>query len=173
LGIDNIMMMIYCANPVEATLTKRKEIAVSRALSIVRKYFPEVTSVEDSEHDIRVEVTKRDEAVATKKSHKTCAMAVACKRKLDLDGVIVSVKTAYMIKGKKAIRFSVPEHVSREVVSFDRGAGFEPGEYKLNKPTTKLGEGSPRGGPQGGHRISRAIHLPTKNIRTVLGSEVE
>jgi hypothetical protein len=157
----------------------KKEVAFSRALSIVNKYFPEVTEVEDAEDAITVEVTKHDESVATRKAHKTCAMAVAAKREMHLDGVIISVKTAYMVKGKKAIRFSVPEHVSREVVSFDRGAGFQPGKYKLIPNPRKLGEGidhragSSERNDEGGHSKSKAVHLPTQNIRTVLGSSVE
>jgi len=155
-------------------MTTRKKTAVSRALSVVKKYFPEVNKVVDATANMNVEVTAADDRIATKKAHKGCAMAVACKRELNLDGVIISVKTAYMIKGKKAIRFSVPERTSREVISFDRGGHFESGEYKLTKPTRKLGEGLRHGdhsGP-GGHTKSKD-HVLTKNIRTVLGSEVE
>jgi CheY-specific phosphatase CheX len=89
------------------------------ALRIVKKFFPEVTDVEDAEKSQVIEVT--------------CAMAVACKRKYNLDGVIISVKTAYLIKGKKAKRFSLPESVSREIVSFDRDSGFAAGQYRLSK----------------------------------------
>lgn len=158
-------------------MTKRKRNAISRALGIVRKYFPEVNKVADAKAPLSLEVTNRDQTIATRRAHKTCAMAVACKRKLNLDGVIISIKTAYMIKGKKAIRFAVPEHVSREIVSYDRGSSFEPGVYKLNVPDVAIGES--RSGvdivnrtPHDHHR-SKAIHLPTKNIRSVLGSEVE
>ncbi len=146
------------------------------ALNVVRKYFPEVNRVMDAKAHMNIEVTKHDDSVATKKAHKGCAMAVACKRKLNLDGVIISVKTAYMIKGKKAIRFIVPEHVSREVVSFDRGGHFEPGEYSLNKPTSthRLGEG---GHYSGKHSGKSGTHTKTfkftKGIRSVLGSDVE
>src|SRR6266404_4466801 len=103
------------------------------SLELVRKFFPEVTRVEDSGRNSIIEVTKKDETIAKKKSHKTCAMAVACKRKFDLDGVIISVNRAYLIKDKVARRYMLPESVSREVVSFDRDAGFEPGEYELQK----------------------------------------
>jgi hypothetical protein len=90
------------------------------ALLVVQKYFPEVKSVQDATANVSVEVTREDDMIATKKSHKSCAMAVACKRKLKLNGVIVSVKTAYMIKGERALRFHLPEHTSIEVVSFSQ-----------------------------------------------------
>jgi hypothetical protein len=103
------------------------------ALQVVQKFFPEVQTVVDATRNQVIEVTKRDETTANKKSHKTCAMAVACKRKFNLDGVVISVNRAYLIKGKKARRFMLPESVSREVVSFDRDGGFEPGQYELSK----------------------------------------
>lgn len=94
-----------------------------RALRLVQKYYPEVTKVIDGKKPIRVEVTKKDSNSAAVRDHKACAMAVACKRKLNLDGVLISVSTAYLVKGKKATRFQLPPSVSREVVSFDRHGG--------------------------------------------------
>lgn len=111
------------------------------ALQIVRKFFPEVKTVVDASRNARIEVTSKDEATSRKKSHKGCAMAVACKRKFHLDGVIISVNRAYLVKGDKARRFQLPPSVSREVVSFDRGGGFEPGDYELSK----VGEGTKLG----------------------------
>src|ERR1700690_1730496 len=109
---------------------------MTTALQIVKEYFPEVTDVEDGTKDIEVEVTKRDNDSADVRNHKGCAMAVACKRKQEADGVIISVNTAYIIKGKKAKRYKLPESVSREVISFDRNGGFSPGEYHLRPPRT-------------------------------------
>lgn len=104
---------------------------MASALTIVQKVFPNVTRVVDATKDSKIEVTKRDTTSATVRNHKACAMAVACKRKLDLDGVIMSVSTAYLIKGDKATRYHVPPSVSREIVAFDRDAVFEPGDYNL------------------------------------------
>ena len=118
------------------------------ALQLVKKFFPEVTHVVDASRNAAIEVTARDEKVANKKSHKTCAMAVACKRKFHLDGVIISINRAYLVKGKKARRFDLPPSVSREVVSFDRGAGFEAGEYELSRVAP-------------GNRLDRPKHIGT------------
>lgn len=103
------------------------------ALEIVRGYFPGVKEVNDAKKGVEIEVTRPDVSNAERRSHRTCAMAVACKRKMDLDGVIISVKTAYLIKGNKATRYKVPESVSREVVSFDRGSQFESGNLHAAK----------------------------------------
>jgi hypothetical protein len=119
----------------------------------------------------------RDVDSANRKDHKTCAMAVACKRKLGLDGVLISVKTAYLVRGKVAQRYLLPESVSREVVSFDRGAGFAPGKYKLSKmpKSLRLGAARPRrklGRGKTGGKDKEFIHH-TAGIRVVLGSKQE
>ena len=154
-------------------MARKSKLAVSRALSTVRKYFPNVTRVNDAKAGISVEVTRADERASQRKSHETCAMAVACKRTMKLDGVIISIKTAYMIRGTTATRFKVPERVSREVVSFDRGAGFEPGNYRLEKPIMPLGSVGNKGTNTPGQSGRHISHVLTKNIRTVLGSDVE
>lgn len=102
------------------------------ALSVVRSFFPKVQKVVDASHPLRIEVTDKDASSKGNKKHDSCAMAVACKRKFHLDGVIISRSMAYLVKGNKARRFQLPQSVAREIVSFDRGAGFEPGEYRLN-----------------------------------------
>lgn len=152
--------------------------AGSMSLKTVQKYFPEVKKVVDAKSNIRVEVTHKDDIAATRKAHKGCAMAVACKRSMKLDGVIISIKTAYMIRGDKAIRFSLPERVSREVVSFDRGSGFDTGIYELVKPSPANRLGSPHNseGRSGAATYTGKVKkhkVLTRNIRTVLGSEVE
>src|ERR1700688_3313049 len=94
-----------------------------RALAIVRKYFPKVKEVEDASEPITVEVTNKDNQSAAVRNHESCAMAVSCKRKMKADGVIVSIGTAYVIKGETAYRYRVPPAIQREIVSFDREAG--------------------------------------------------
>jgi hypothetical protein len=115
------------------------------ALGIVRKYHPNVTIVEDATEDLGISVTAKDAKYSRRKSPDCCAMAKACQR--SYDGAIISLATAYVIKGKKAIRYKVPQAVTRELVSFDRNHEFAPGDYVLKAPpkTARLG---PRIGPQ-------------------------
>lgn len=146
---------------------------MSQALNVIKKFFPKVTNVVDATRNATIEVTKKDAASKAVKDHNGCAMAVACKRKFHLDGVIISRSMAYLIKGTQARRFELPETVSREVVSFDRGAGFAVGRYELAKvaPQNRLDrerkkrttwvanrDGSPK----------RKRHITT-NVRSVLG----
>ena len=151
---------------------------MATALQVVKKFFPGVKTVVDATRNARIEVTKRDEATSKRKSHKTCAMAVACKRKFHLDGVIISSNRAYLVKGDKARRFELPPSVTKEVVSFDRGGGFEPGEYELSRvsPTSRLDAPRPSGKAHpktsGSNIASRKFQHRTGGIRISLGSKM-
>jgi hypothetical protein len=143
------------------------------ALAKVRKFFPNVESVEDATESLKIEVTARDVSTSKRRAHSECAMAVACKRSQNLDGVIIATSTAYLIKGKDATRYNVPESVAREVVSFDRGASFEAGTYHLDVPRTKLGEWKGKGGQHQTRGTGPKFHHLTANVRAVLGSDRE
>lgn len=143
----------------------------SYALGVVRKFFPEVEKVKDSTGYLSLEVTKGDINSRAARKHKECPLATACKRMLKADGVVVSVRTVYVVEGKTATRYQIPESGSREIVSFDRDGGFAPGYYFLKPPDKKLGES--QGGHTGNHgRSGKKIQRKhfTSGIRTVLGS---
>jgi hypothetical protein len=140
------------------------------ALANVKKFFPEVDTVSDADEHAYVEVVNED-SLAVRKNHKACALAVACKRMFDCDGVIISVKTAYLVVGTVALRYRLGESVSREVISFDRTGVFSPGNYRLLKP-----QGGHKLGEKGGNRPAKKnkkrvgpYHI-TDGIRAVLGS---
>lgn len=143
------------------------------SLSIVKKFFPKVESVIDSTRNARIEVTAKDASSKAVKDHNACAMAVACKRKFKLDGVIISRSVAYLIKGKQARRFNLPSSIQREVVSFDRGGGFDIGIYELSKisPQNKQGARQPRTESKSVVRDSKPkkFRHMTTNARHVLG----
>jgi hypothetical protein len=109
------------------------------ALSIVRKYHPNVNRVIDAKKPVTINVTAEDCRNGKKKGASSCAMARAFER--SYDGAIISLATAYLVKGDTAIRYRVPDAVTREIVSFDRSKQFAPGEYKLAQiePARKLG----------------------------------
>jgi hypothetical protein len=144
------------------------------ALSIVRKFFPEVTLMTDAKKSVRVSVTKKDSNSSIVKNHKGCAMAVACKRKFALTGVVITRDRAYLVTGNQAVRYALPPSVSREVVSFDRGGGFEEGEYQLNRPAkiVKVSKNPRDRSERGGDDNNRRFVHQTGNIRTALGSKM-
>jgi hypothetical protein len=153
-------------------MKKRRKITVGRSLQIVKKFFPKVSEVVDATKDVTIEVTKRDQSIAHAREHSSCAMAVACKRALALDGVIISISAAYLVKGEQATRYAVPEQVRREIVAFDRGASFAPGDYRLitpNHPVGKARSPGDNGTHSGNGKATPPKHF-TEGIRAVLGS---
>jgi hypothetical protein len=113
----------------------------SGSLGMIRKYFPKVDYVEDATKPEIVEVTASDNANSDVKSHKTCALALACRRFFKADGVIIGLTTSWIVRGRMATRFHNAATVSREITSFDRKAGFDEGLYLLTPASecSKLG----------------------------------
>lgn len=141
------------------------------ALRIVQKTgHPEVTKVIDAKKHIEIIVTPMDNRTSTVKDHGECAMAVACKRQQNADAVIISMKSAYVIKGNVAYRYQVPTSTSREVVSFDRSGGFAPGKYQLRAPslTNRLGTYWLAKNPKKRPPIRPRVRHVTQNVRTSL-----
>src|ERR1051326_6531211 len=84
------------------------------ALKIVQKFYQNVTAVKDATKSLEIQVESKDVKSSSVRNHKECALAHACKRLQDVDGVIMSVSTAYIIKGDIAYRYQVPETASRD-----------------------------------------------------------
>ena len=145
----------------------------NHALGLVQKYFPSVTEVHDGDENMILEVTREDSSGGSVKDHNHCAFARACQRKFKARGVIVSVGTVYVIQKEGATRYTLPESVSREVVSFDRKAGFAEGEYQLIAPRKSHRLGGRQGSEKNGDRRKpgkpRFKHYTT-GIRAMLRS---
>jgi hypothetical protein len=122
-------------------MSKRKKSL--RALNIVRKFAPQVTSVEDASKDVSMWIVEEDISNRGIKNHQGCAVAQACKRAFRADSAIVETRTAYITFGTKAIRFRVPTTTAKEIKAFDRGKGFRIGTFALTAPHKgeKLGGG--------------------------------
>jgi len=145
------------------------------SLTMVQKFFPHVTEVTDADDDIELEVEEGDSKSGSLKDHNHCAFARACQRKFKARGVIVSISTAYVILKEGAIRYQLPESVSREIVSFDRKGGFAEGTYVLKAPEKhhRLGARQERSGGgthehKGGKK--RLFRHVTANVRAMLRS---
>jgi hypothetical protein len=115
------------------------------ALAIVRKYFPKVQSVADSNVGLTVTVSMKDGKYALPGNPSQCALARACRRTKAADGAIIGLTYSYVIQGKKATRFKTSEGVSREIVSFDRHKDFAAGSYRLSPVSQSNRLGTDRG----------------------------
>jgi hypothetical protein len=124
-------------------------MAGKNRLEVIKTFYPHVDRIVDARKDLHIEVTARDNKGATVKSLNQCALARACTRAEKLDGMMISLSTAYAIDGKTAYRYVVPPSIAREIVTFDRFKAFEPGEYKLKAPSKSNRMGARPGRPRG------------------------
>lgn len=153
-------------------MKKTRQKRTSNALLRVQKLFPHVTNMVDANSDIDIRVTKSDTQTKAVKNHSECALAHACRRSFQADGAMINVTSAYIIKGNTATRYKLPESISREIVSFDREAAFEPGDYHLHTPppSARLGapnrSGTKNGYTKGAGKQVQPYHL-TENVRRV------
>lgn len=121
--------------------------------------------VVDADEDIIFEVTKRDVENSKKKDPANCAAAKAGKRILKTD-VKVFLSRMYIKENKHWIRYLTPPSVSREIISFDRGSEFSPGEYVFKAASSQQRLGvSRRGGKATGIGKKKQVHHFTHNIR--------
>lgn len=109
-------------------------------MNIVNKYYPSVTRIVDARKNATFQVTERDSRRSNPLAPDACALAEVCKK--TYDGAIISMSTAYLIKGNTATRYEVPVRIARELVSFDRHHDFAPGEYTLKAPAPSFRIGS-------------------------------
>lgn len=107
---------------------------MSKAITLVQKFYPNVSKVKDATKPLDVVVDKSDINNSKIKNHRECVFAHACKRIENIDGAIIAIKSAYIIKGDIAIRYTIPDFLAREIIAFDREGKFEPGDYSLNEP---------------------------------------
>ena len=90
------------------------------------------SSVDDSLKPLRVSISKADVKTGATKNADGCAAAVAIMRQTGCTEAKVHVTRTYVKQGKKWLRFVTPLALRTEVVAFDRGGTFEPGDYKLD-----------------------------------------
>jgi hypothetical protein len=105
------------------------------------------TPVKDAKQKIVLTITPQDVKSGAKKNANSCAAANALCRQEGCEAAKVHMSRAYIKKGKTWYRFAVPTALKNEVLAFDRGGAFEPGEYVLNpiQPSVRLG--APRRSP--------------------------
>jgi len=122
--------------------------------------------VVDATKDIDIHITPNDIKGSSKKNPSSCAAAKAGQRELGTD-VRVFLTRTYVKQKNHWVRFLTPNRTTKEIISFDRGAAFEPGEYYFKAPSEHERLGSHRGRSttdKGSGRKVRSYHA-TGNVR--------
>lgn len=87
--------------------------------------------VVDSPKKLKIVITEKDVAKGNTKDPGSCAAAQACLRQPNCTQARVHLGRTYLKIGEKWVRFHTPPSLRGEIISFDRGAMFQPGEYTL------------------------------------------
>lgn len=155
-----------------ATLTraahKGRNTKVPRS---VRRLFPDVVKMVDATEGVEVTVTPRDCGRGAKPLDAAgCAMARAFERQHEADGAVIGLSRSYIVKGDTVVRFTTPQTVAREIVSFDRSHDFAPGNYHLG-PLSPANRGAHLRGPRDPRRrrVAPVVHRHSTQRVRVLG----
>lgn len=133
-----------------------KAIKSIGALLIVRSNgFPEAEKVYDADKTVIIEVAGQDNRRGVVFDRNKCAFARAACRAMHCDGAIIGKSVSFLIKDNTALRYKNSETLIREIVSFDRKAGFDVGYYRLSpfSPSSRLG--APRAPAKKNSKTSR------------------
>lgn len=115
---------------------------------------------------VKLVITPTDVRRATKKDPTECAAARACKRALGASEARVHVGRTYLRFNGHWERYLTSKPLRTEIVAFDRGGQFAPGEYSLLKmqPSRKYDVSRDNGKKLNPKRKRRGYHTLT-NIR--------
>ena len=102
----------------------------------------------DAKRSITLNVISRDISSASVKEPDNCAVAKACRRELHVAEVRVHLGRVYLRTNKANwVRYVTPKGMRDEIIAFDRGGRFQPGNFELTMPPGKRVTGSRQGGP--------------------------
>lgn len=103
----------------------------------------------DATAPLTIRITPRDINNSKVRSPDDCAIAKACRRILHTE-VKVHLSRTYVLDKEKGVwvRFKTPQRAARELIAYDRGGSFAPGDYTLSciSPNARLGVKRSRGG---------------------------
>lgn len=116
-------------------------------------------------------ITPQDIAKADRKEPADCAVARACRRATHAKEVRVHLGRVYVrVNDGNWTRYMTPKYMRQEIIAFDRGGQFEPGEYTLSAPQPSKQSGKRQGGknpkaPSGGRGKKRKPYHIVTNVR--------
>lgn len=127
--------------------------------------------VVDAKRSIMVEITKGDIARGDTKDPAACAASLACRRKFHIKEARIHRGRAYLLMGKRWVRYVVSQALKQEIIAFDRGGAMAPGTYLLRAipPQERYGarKNKPIGKTAGKRGKKKRLYHYVPNIRPV------
>lgn len=118
--------------------------------------------VVDAKRKLKITIKPIDIKKGRSKAPDTCVIARACVRQLKAARARVHLSRVYMQIGNAWVRYETPAPLRSEIIAFDRGGRFMPGEFELLVPRPTFREGakrpSGRRGGTTGNRV-RTYHI--------------
>lgn len=107
-------------------------------------------------------ITKSDLSTASRhrRDPTWCVIACAARREFGAEDVRIHLSRIYIRKENRWLRFMTPKALRSEIVAFDRGGTFVPGEFWLSPP-----QPSRKPGRQGSDKSKPAVYMKPRNPR--------
>ncbi len=116
----------------------------------------------DAKRPARIRINTRDVKRGAVKDPGSCAAALACMREFHCTDARVHLGRTYVKMGDHWRRYQTPQSLRAEIVAFDRGGKFAPGEYTLAKPSKKTSgrrQGSDKDTRKGKYKWRAPYHV--------------
>lgn len=127
--------------------------------------------VVDARRKAKILITQRDTKEGDNKNPSDCAAARAARRDIpECLNARVHIGRVYVEQKDKWVRYFTPEALRTEIIAFDRGGTFQPGEYELKPPSASETE-SARHAQRSGATRSRPSS--TKSPRKVRVAKIK
>ena len=98
--------------------------------------------VVDARKHAVIHITDRDTIKGATKDPGACAAALAARRDIaDCISARVHIGRVYIEQKEKWVRYQTPESLRTEIIAFDKGGSFQPGDYTLRPPAPSAREG--------------------------------
>lgn len=129
------------------------------------------TKVADATSRLKITITPNDVRKGDNKNPSSCAAAVALLRQCGASQARVHIGRTYLKIDNKWVRYQTPKSLRSEIIAFDRGGKFEPGDHELMPlpPSERLKRGKRQGGDDKTDRNSRRNGTKRKSHHTVTG----
>ena len=133
----------------------------------------EKRQIKDATRKLTLEITKRDISSSKRRSPEACAAAHCILRMEGVQAAQVHKTRTYIKIRGQWVRYMTPGSLRTELVAFDRGGRFEPGEHILlpvpvyERPTGKR-QGSANDKRKGGRRsyhIIEGVRYSAKDMK--------
>ncbi len=127
----------------------------------------------DAKRAMKLHVGERELNAANRKTPNSCALAHACMAKEGVKEVRIHLSRAYVrLNDINWTRYFVSDNLRNEIIAFDRGGRFMPGEYVLQKisPSQRLtgkaaGSKKNKTNKNRDYSRKRVTRKPTQDVR--------